>query len=505
MLELFAFEKVEGGYCLTKYTGKENEREFVEIPESFLGEPVVALGKEAFYAAWFLKKIEIPSTITTMEDRCFFKCGKLKEISIPDSVTQLGSHIFADCESLEKVKLPRNITEIPEHFFGQCGKLSEVEMPEKVTVIQREAFFNCRSFHEFHVPTSVERIEEKAFQFCFCLHTLHLPSSLGTIGDKCFGSCVSLQNIFCHEGEVTCEKDTFLGCISIEKAPVSLLPYLEEKPRNQLGEEYFLEFSRLSLPHQKIVLDVAKESASLQQILFCLPSPEITAALLDHGICPTLSGLEHYLEMSIKQKSTQKNALFLNYKETHFSQEERETYQKRQESLDMGFEMHTLEELCEKWEFTEFRDGIWIKGYKRDGVSERIPGQFGEGERIVGLLRSDDHDFHPLEHIILESGIQILEEDCFKNHETLTSVVLPPTLQSVIENAFFGCTNLIEITFPSSVEHIDKFAFSGCTSLERAVFLGKMPDLSAFVFTGCKNLRFVGEEKGENRVDEFCI
>ena len=50
--------------------------------------------------------MNIPNTVTTLEDHAFYNCTSLESIVIPSSVESIGNNAFANCKSLKKVTLP---------------------------------------------------------------------------------------------------------------------------------------------------------------------------------------------------------------------------------------------------------------------------------------------------------------------------------------------------------------------------------------------------------------
>ncbi len=66
--------------------GTYGEIENIDIPESYKGKPVTALGYGAFY-----------------------NCTSLKSINIPDSVTYIDNSVFAGCKNLVKITIYRYI------------------------------------------------------------------------------------------------------------------------------------------------------------------------------------------------------------------------------------------------------------------------------------------------------------------------------------------------------------------------------------------------------------
>ncbi len=109
-------------------------------------------------------------------------------------------------------------------------------------------------------------------------------------------------------------------------------------------------------------------------------------------------------------------------------------------------------------------------------------------------------------------NVLYLDEDCFKNDQSITEVVLPPLLMEIPNFAFQNCKNLKKITIPSQCAYIGPYAFDGCENLETVVFpeyvdANKDPvpgyygsiAVGHFAFRNCVNLKnFVTGERGDD-------
>lgn len=502
--EKLVFEKVEGGYSLMEYHCRGEELHCAKIPDTHEGEPVVEIGKNAFYYSGYMEEAIIPNTVRKMGEQCFESCIFLNRVTIPDSVVEIGKRAFLDCRCLSAIVFPKGVTEIPEECCISCTALESVSFQGEVTKIGAGAFASCTCLWDITFPQTLEIIEAKAFDSCHHLEKVHLPDTLHTLQDHCFSACGRLEEIHCRE-EVVCEALAFESSREIKQVPFSFLEYLEEEPRNQMVWEFFSKFENHTPQEQESLLEMVKERKDLQLLLFCKPSIETVRLLLAHDIFPTLRELAIYLEASIQQQCTEITAIFLDYREEHFSKEEREAYEERVKLTEMGFVTPTLEEFSQLWESVHTPEGTYIVGYKGGNKKERIPAQFGEGQEVIGLRFDKKYNFAPLEDIVIENGIQFIEDMSLAFHEQLKMVKLPDTLKKLVTNSFIGCDGLKEIQIPASVKYIENYAFSDCTSLEQVIFLGKGVQIDKEAFTGCTALEFVGEEKGENFKDKLTI
>ena len=66
-------------------------------------------------------------------------CSSLKKIEIPTGVTSIGAYAFYGCSGLKKVEIPSSVTSIGYRAFEECSSLTEIIIPAGVTDIERFA------------------------------------------------------------------------------------------------------------------------------------------------------------------------------------------------------------------------------------------------------------------------------------------------------------------------------------------------------------------------------
>lgn len=108
-----------------------------------------------------LTQVDLPNTLTTIQDAAFYNCTKLKEITLPNSVTQLGEGVFQGCSSLSQVRLSENLKTLPTSTFDGCKALTEFDFAG-ITEIGSEAFQNT-GIQILDLPTTVKTLGESAF------------------------------------------------------------------------------------------------------------------------------------------------------------------------------------------------------------------------------------------------------------------------------------------------------------------------------------------------------
>ena len=123
--------------------------------DNLLTEVIFKEGRETIpsgicHKAINLKKITIPSTVTSIEQDAFRECTSLIDVTVPKSVTSIGYYAFADCTSLKSAVIEANgkklfETAIKDYAFRGCTNLTGVTIPGNVTSIGDYAFSNCNS------------------------------------------------------------------------------------------------------------------------------------------------------------------------------------------------------------------------------------------------------------------------------------------------------------------------------------------------------------------------
>ena len=144
---------------------------------------LTSIGSQMFEGC---SKVEIPSSITAIEDSAFYRSA-LESVTIPSSVTRIGKSAFESYSGDIKFETPALLTEIGDRAF-YSSKLDTITIPASVTSIGNSAFENSRNLVavKFEPFSSLTKIGNAAFKDDGHLSSCVLPPSLKTIGDSCF-------------------------------------------------------------------------------------------------------------------------------------------------------------------------------------------------------------------------------------------------------------------------------------------------------------------------------
>lgn len=209
---------------ITGYTGDKTE---ITAPLTYIEngktKKVTAVAAGAFKNNTSLKKIVLPSTVTTIEEEAFMACPDLQEIGFADGsyIVNIGDSAFRDCVSLTSFEFSRQTKSIGKNAFYNCtaiasypglqesaleviadgtfygnAELQTVSLPVSLTEIGDEAFYGCtKAEFLFDDNNIIRTVGASAFAGCERLTAFH-SEHVASIGDEAFAGCRSLTALF---------------------------------------------------------------------------------------------------------------------------------------------------------------------------------------------------------------------------------------------------------------------------------------------------------------------
>ena len=182
----------------------------INLPNSVTG-----IEEGAFKSCTRLTDINIPNSVTSIGPETFKSCTSLTDINIPNSVTSIGERAFSGCTSLTDINIPNSVTSIEWATFYSCTSLTDINIPNSVTSIGGGAFSGCTSLTDINIPNSVTSIERGAFSGCTSLTDINIPNSVTSIGYEAFYNCTRLTDINIPNSVTSIERSTFYSCTSL--------------------------------------------------------------------------------------------------------------------------------------------------------------------------------------------------------------------------------------------------------------------------------------------------
>jgi hypothetical protein len=155
---------------------------------------LTAIPKEFFFGNSSVKRVDLPETITEIENSAFNSCTSLNTLNLPDGITTFGNSAFLGCSLLTIDKLPKSTTTIDDKAFFYCI-IAFSTMPN-VTSIGTSAFYGCTftSDASFEWPGTINSISTSAFPDS-TLKSITIPGNVTEIGDYAFYNCKELTTI----------------------------------------------------------------------------------------------------------------------------------------------------------------------------------------------------------------------------------------------------------------------------------------------------------------------
>ena len=259
-----------------KITGYNGNDEYVSIPGSIYGHPVVSVEKGAFEGNETVLEISMSDNITNLAADVFKNCTNLKQIHLSENIAKLQSSAFSGCISLESVNIPDAVTDLKRGTFKDSplkmihiGKsikkldagvfaITEFDpatgqpmrkcIVEDITVSDDNQFLSADgscilskdgkilyaelgTSEVYEVPDGVEIIAASAFSKAIDLKQISFPESLVEIGDKAFAdSGVEAVSFGCNLRRIGAQ--AFSYCRSLKTAEL-------EEGIEKIGERAF--------------------------------------------------------------------------------------------------------------------------------------------------------------------------------------------------------------------------------------------------------------------------
>ena len=130
----------------------------------------------------------------------------LTDLNIPSSITDIGTS-FKGVTSLVSVNIPSTVTAIEDSAFYDCTSLSSINIPNSVETIGESAFYNCASLNNVVIPELITTIKPSTFEGCSQLDSINISPLITSIGEKAFMNCISLNDVYIEDIEAWCNID----------------------------------------------------------------------------------------------------------------------------------------------------------------------------------------------------------------------------------------------------------------------------------------------------------
>ena len=191
---------------------------------------LIRLGKRSFFKC-NIDTLTIPKSVVSIDDECFgAECGDWSTRAIHSSLQELifeaesdllylGRYAFAGC-NIKRLLIPSMVTTISDGCFQNCHHLAELQFaPGAILRTLGKAAFSQTQITTVHFPDTLEIVDDYCFRNCKHLATavfqstsrlkrlgkgsfyatslsqISIPAHTELIDDQCFMCCTSLVTV----------------------------------------------------------------------------------------------------------------------------------------------------------------------------------------------------------------------------------------------------------------------------------------------------------------------
>ena len=518
-------------YSRNRYSGE------IVIPSSVTYEGkdynVTGIGAHAFYGSADLTSINIPNSVTSIEDQIFDGCTSLASIvieegntvydsrencnavietasnkllfgcngsTIPNSVTNIGSSSFSGYPGLTSIIIPDGVTSIGEKAFSECSGLNFLSIGSGVTTIGKKAFESCSSLtkvelnnnaivskdynstpfindifgsqvKEYVLGEDVKSIGELAFSECPNLTTVHLSNSVMSIGNSAFYFCTNLAEINIPSSMTSIDQWAFSGC-NLKKVEINSNAIVSrDYGWGSLANYFGPEVEEFVLGEEITSIGMnAFNSCSV--ISINIPQNVTSIGMKAFFGCNRLSSIH----IPVNVTSIGPNAFQFCPSVTSIQ-------------VENGNTVYDSRENCNALIETATNTILW--GCQNTVIPNTVT--------AIGYAAF--YECSGLTSIDIPNSVMAIGEYAFAGCNGLTTANIPNSVTTIGKHAFSGCTKLIDITIPNTLTTIEEGVFYFCTGLTSIIIPNTVTAIGYRAFTGCSGLTSILVESGNGVYD----
>lgn len=509
------------------------------------------IGTEAF-AHTSIEAIDIPNSVTTIQEAAFFFCNRLQHVTLPENnvLVEVTTRLFDNCNALVHIDIPDSIQRIGNRAFEMCANLRTIRWSANLHRIGSAAFVGCNGLTIVTLPATLRHMELHAFRDCNSLTSvdqLRAPDAnlgIDTIHVGTFQDCFRLTHApLLRRVFARIEQNAFFGCRRLRSDKEHPLPFNPNLYRiDEAAFQGCESLQYVTLPDSVGILGhaVFHRCTNLHEVR--LPENQRLAQIPDS--CFSYSGLQRihlprnvvsigrnafytcrYLQTVVyhPHDDGQVHARYINERAFMHCTNLAELTPPRVIALyieDFAFNGCTL--LARVTSIIRYIGKQAFEGCTNLRRFTFLP--FANGDTLRDIGNSCFERCIALEQITIPDSVVRIGRGCFNRCYNLNTVHLGAEVETIPSHAFAFCRSLTEIHIPSRVQRLDfgcftrcdrlrtvtfdtvnsvlsdigVDAFSGCTSLQEIAIPHTVERIRAQAFSGCTALRRVTFSRGPN-------
>lgn len=295
------------------------------LKEINMSNKITKIGDSAFEGCTAIKKIEIPYSVKYVGNNAFKGCTSLKKAVIPYSVTHIGTGVFSNCTSLVSIIYQAEEAELPASFCYGCISLSYFEIPDYITLIGESAFEGCKSLQSVTFPDSVDEIGAYAYKSCTGLKNIYIPDTVSTVGYQAFKDCTGIktavldnEHFYNASGCSDSGSYAFDNCTNLTDVKIM-------RNMTSIGEATFSNCSSLvniTIPTNVVIIpNNAFNGCNANLVIYCKQNSEALNMALANGIYYSFDSAPEFDNTPVKTTMPKDVDVSVNDKFLYFDQE----------------------------------------------------------------------------------------------------------------------------------------------------------------------------------------
>lgn len=397
-----------------------------------------------------MTSIELPNSVTSIDEAAFRECTSLTSVTLTSNLTSIGSQAFIGCSQLKEVRY---------NVLDDLATYIQTDHPEIVIDNDCNCDFkyyqNNQEITSLKIPAGTTSIGKNVFQKYNGIQSLTFSPALTSINDLQF-SCdfTNLKSVYVGWQDPIAA-GTFFGDADMSNCTL----YVPQGTKNTFSKaDVWKNFGKI-IEYNNQPNITLEQPGTLPQKISASDKYQITNLKVKGDINGTdIKFIREMAGVSVMGKETDGELAYLDLSEAQIVSGGDCYYQ------DYSDNKHYTSD-------DELGVGFFSKCKGLKAIT------------LPGYLKSvGDFAFSGcsnLETLNLPSGITTIGNNAFYDCSSLTNLTLPSGLISIGDRAFERCNSLISLNLPSSLTTLGELVIAGCYGLTNLTLHSNLTDIES--------------------------